>query len=215
MGVVESDDTSRRFMAAVVGGTPGLTNPWTCASGKEALGFLRRRPPEVVVVSLFLKDMTGTEFIVQARTLCPEGLFLLVLPDSQPNLLFEALESGASGYLVKPCGPDELIKAIWTVCNGGAVVSGPVAKTVVDYFRARGSVLRLLTERERQVLKCLSSGLPLDGIAAELGIDRETVRSHVRNVLSKLQAHSAVEATALYLNPKLPKPESDRLLPGF
>ncbi len=202
-------------MAAVIGGTPGLANAWSCTSGKEALGFLRRRPTEVVVASLFLKDMTGTDFVLQARACSPEGLFLLVLPDAQPNLLFEALEAGASGYLTRPCGPDELIRAIWTVCNGGGVVSSAAARNLVDYFRARGAVLRLLTDRERQVLKLLASGLPLDSIATELGIDRETVRSHVRNVLSKLQAHSTVEAIALYLNPKLPRPESDRMLPGF
>jgi DNA-binding NarL/FixJ family response regulator len=201
---VESDDTNRRFMAAVVAGTPGLSNPWACATGRDALSSLGRCPAEVVLASLFLRDMTGGDFILQARRLRPGSLFVLLVPEAQPHLLMQALETGAGGYLSKPCGADELIKAVWTVRQGGAVISNVIAKTVVDYFGARGSVLTRLTDRERQVLNCLSSGLSHAEISVQFGIDRETVRSHVRNVLTKLDAHSTVEAIALYLNPKLP-----------
>jgi len=191
-------------MAAVVAGTPGLSNPWGCATGKEALAYLGRCPAEVVLASLFLQDMAGSDFLLQARRIRPRSLFLLLVPDGQPHLFLQALETGASGYLSKPCGADELVKAIWTVQQGGAVIANTIAKTVVDYFRARGSVLARLTERERQVLNCLSSGLSHAAISLQLGINRETVRSHVRHVLSKLDVHSAGEAIALYLNPKLP-----------
>jgi DNA-binding NarL/FixJ family response regulator len=202
---VESDDTSRRFMAAVVAGTPGLSSSWACSTGKDGLASLGRSPAEVVLVCLFLKDMTGSDFILEARQLRPGSLFLLLVPEAQPHLLMQALETGASGYLSKPCGADDLIKAICTVHQGGAVIANAIAKTVVDYFGARGSVLTRLTERERQVLGCLSSGLSQATISRQFGIDRETVRSHVRHVLAKLDVHSTAEAIALYLNPRLPK----------
>jgi DNA-binding NarL/FixJ family response regulator len=114
----------------------------------------------------------------------------------------EALEAGASAYLPKPCGAEELVRTIRTVHQGGAVVASPVAKAILDYFRARGSVFRLLTERERQVLTCLTRGLSQKAIASELGIDKGTVRTHVRNILGKLDVHSSAEAIAFYLNPK-------------
>jgi DNA-binding NarL/FixJ family response regulator len=158
----------------------------------------------VVLASLFLRDMTGSDFILQARRSRPGTLFVLLVPDAQPHLLMQALETGAVGYLSKPCGADELIKAIWAVRQGGAVLSNVIAKTVVDFFGARGSVLTRLTDRERQILNCLSLGLSQAEISVQFGINRETVRSHVRHVLGKLNAHSAVEALALYLNPKLP-----------
>ena len=199
-------------MVAIFGGTPGLHNAWACPTAKEALAGFARRVPDVVLVSLFLNDVTGTDFIVQARSLWPDTWFLLLVPEGQPSLYIEALESGACAYLAKPCSPDDLIRAIWTVQHGGAVVTSRVAKTVVDYFRARGSVLKLLTERERKVLTCLSDGLSQADIAVELGIDPVTVRTHVRNLLSKLDVHSTAQAVALYLNPKLPSPKKNGLI---
>jgi len=99
------------------------------------------------------------------------------------------------------------VRAIWTVHQGGAVVASPVAKAIVDYFRERGSVLHQLTDREQQVLICMSRGLCQQTIATELGVDKATIRTHVRNILSKLGAHSSAEAIAFYLNPKTAPPD--------
>jgi len=148
--------------------------------------------------------MTGIDFIQRTLTHWPRVSFVLLIPENHPHLLVEALESGACAYLSRPCSADELLRTIWTVHQGGAVVSSPVAKAVVDYFSARGSVIRLLTERERQVLICLSRGLCRQAIGTELGIDKATVRTHIRNILGKLQVNSSAEAIAFYLNPKVP-----------
>ena len=202
--VVESDDQSRQFMSAVIGGTPGLRATCVCATGKDALWYFAQHHPGLFLVSLFLRDMPGTELIQRTLSLWPGASPILMIPGNHPRLLVEALEAGACAYLPKPCAADELVRAIWTVHQGGAVVSSPVAKAIVDYFRARGSVIHRLTERESQVLTCLSRGLAQQAIAAELGIDKATVRTHVRNILGKLYAHSTAEAIALYLNPQAP-----------
>jgi len=204
VGVVESDDQSRQFMSAVIGGTPGLRLACACATGRDAQLSFARSQPSVLLISLFLRDMTGIELIQRAQALWPRVPSILLIPENHPHLLVEALESGACAYLPKPCPPDELVRTIWTVHQGGAVVSSPVAKAVVDYFCARGSVIRLLTERERQVLICLSRGLCREAIATDLGIDKATVRTHIRNILGKLQVRSSAEAIAFYLNPKVP-----------
>ncbi len=204
VGVVESDDQGRQFMSAVIGGTPGLHVACACSTGRDALWAFSQKRPGLFLVSLFLPDMTGIDFIQRTRALWPGVAPILLIPENHPRLLVEALEAGACAYLPKPCAADELLRTIWTVHEGGAVVSSPVAKAVVDYFRARGAVFRLLTERERQVLTCLSRGLSQQAIAAELGIDKATVRTHVRNILGKLRAHSSAEAIAFYLNPKVP-----------
>jgi DNA-binding NarL/FixJ family response regulator len=213
VGIVESDEAPRQYLTAVIGGTQGLATLWSRSNGKQALGSMQARCPDVVLVSLFLHDMTGIDFILQARRLQPRVSYLLLLPDDQPNLFVEALEAGACAYLPKLCGADELVRAIWTVHQGGAVVSSFVAKAVVDYFRARGSVIHKLTEREREVLTCLSRGLSQASIAIDLGIDPATVRTHVRNMLSKLDAHSTAEAIALYLNPVIPPKPNTGLPP--
>ena len=205
IGIVESDDQSRQFMSAVIGGTPGLRVSCACSTGRDALwAFAQNQRPNLFVLSLFLKDMTGTELIQRTRVLWPDLVSILLIPQNSPRLLIEALESGASAYLPKPCGAEDLLRAISTVHDGGAVISSHVAKGIVDYFRARGLVFRLLTERERQVLTCMSRGFSQHEIATELGIDKATVRTHVKNILGKLGAHSSAEAIAFYLNPKAP-----------
>ena len=204
VGIVESDDQCRQFMSAVIGGTPGLRPTCACSTGRDALWYFAQNHPSLYLVSLFLRDMPGTELIQRTRALWPGATPILLIPDNQPRLLVEALEAGASAYLRKPCAADELVRAILTVHQGGAVVSSPVAKVILDYFRARGSVIQRLTDRESQVLACMARGLSRQTIAAELGIDKATVRTHVRNILGKLDAHSSTEAVAFYLNPKDP-----------
>lgn len=206
IGVVESDDQSRQFMSAVIDGTPGLRVSFACSTGRDALWSFGRSQPSLFLVSLFLRDITGTELIQRIRGVWPGVLPILLIPENSPRLFMEALEAGASAYLLKPCSAEELVRTIRTVHEGGAVLSSPVAKALVDYFRARGLVFRLLTERERQVLKCMSRGFSKQVIATELGIDKATVRTHIKNILNKLDVHSSAEAIALYLNPKAPAP---------
>jgi DNA-binding NarL/FixJ family response regulator len=202
VGIVESDDQIRQFMSAVIGGTPGLRVACICSTGRDALWSFARNRPRSFLVSLFLRDMTGTDLIQRMRALWPGVSPILLIPENYPRLLIEALEAGAAAYLPKPCSAEELLRTIRTVHQGGAVVSSGVAKTILDYFRARGLVSRLLTERQRQVLTCMSRGFSQKAIATDLGIERATVRTHVRNILSKLHAHSSTEAIALYLNPR-------------
>lgn len=202
VGIVESDDQCRQFMSAVIGGTPGLRVACACSAGRDALWSFAQNRPGLFLVSLFLRDMTGTDFIRRTRELWPGVSPILLIPENCPHLLIEALEAGAGAYLPKPCSAEELVRTIRTVHQGGAVVSSDVAKAILDYFRARGSVFRLLTERERQVLTCMSRGFSQQAIATDLGIDKATVRTHVRNILGKLNAHSSAEAIAFYLNPK-------------
>ena len=210
VGVVETDERFRQYLMAIIGGTAGLHNCWACADGKTALSHFAERPPNVALVSLFLRDVAGTELIDRARELFPDTSFLMLLPEAHPNLFFEALETGACAYLDKGCSPNELIGAIRTVSEGGAVVSDTMAKIVVGFFGARGSVLKRLTERERHVLMCLCNGFSRLETAVQLGIDPETVRTHVRNLLMRLQAHSSAEAVAMYLNPCVPAAERKR-----
>jgi DNA-binding NarL/FixJ family response regulator len=204
VGIVESDDQCRQFKSAVIGGTPGLRVACACSTGRDALCSFAQNQPGLFLVSLFLPDMPGTELIRRTRALWPSASPILLIPENHPRLVVEALEAGACAYLPKPCAANELVQAIWTVHQGGAAVSCSVAKAIVYYFRARGSVMQRLTVRERQVLTCMSQGLSQQAMAADLGIDKATVRTHVRNILAKLDAHSSAEAIAFYLNPKVP-----------
>ena len=202
VGIVETDGEFRRYLVAVIEGTPGLTITDACPSGKAALSCFDHHPPEVLLVDLFLADMSGSELIWQARRRWPKAASVLMISEQHRGQYFEALESTASGYLSKPCPPEELLRAIWTVRQGGAVLPAFLAKTVTDYFRARGAVIRQLTHRERQVLECLSCGLSQREAALELGVAPATVQTHVRSLRARLCARSTAEVLSTYFNPK-------------
>ncbi len=206
VGIVETDDRRRLYESALINGSPGMHTLWSCATGKEGLESFFRHCPRVVVVSLFLSDMPGTDFIKQVRLTWPQALPILLIPENQSRRAVEALEAGACAYLPMPCPADDLIRGIRTVHAGGAILEQPVAKTIVEHYRARGSILDRLTERERQVLICLSDGFSQDEVVEKLGISKETLRTHVRNVLGKLGARSSMQAVAFYLNAKMPAP---------
>jgi DNA-binding NarL/FixJ family response regulator len=210
VGIVETDEKRRQYKAALVSSSPGMHTLWSCATAKEGLESFFRHCPRVAVVSLFLSDMPGTELIRQMRLKWPQALPILLIPENQSRRAVEALEAGACGYLPSPCPADELIRGIRTVHAGGAILERPVVKTIVEHFRARGSVISRLTEREREVLICFSDGLSQPEVVAKFGISKETLHTHVRNVLGKLGARSTMQAVAFYLNPKTPAPTDAR-----
>ena len=159
IGIVESDDSSRHYLAAVIGGTPGLRLLSSCATAKDAFVAFSHHRPRVLLVSLFLRDTAGTQFIRSSVTLWPNVQSILLIPNQCSSFLVEALEAGARAYLPKPCAADELVRAIRTVVEGGAVVSSTVARLIVDYFRARGNIINPHTDRETHVQTIQSAGL--------------------------------------------------------
>ena len=201
VGIVDSNERSRRYELALITGSPGMRVVWSCETARAAHACLDRHLPAIVVVALFLGDEPGTELIQELRERWPTVLPLLLIPDEQLWRAVEALEAGACGYLPSRCPAAELIGAIRTVYDGGAILGQPMAKSVVDYFRARGEVLKRLTQREREVLRCLCEGLSQMEIVARFGLSKETVRTHVRHLLEKLDVHSTTGAIAAYLNP--------------
>ena len=199
---METDEKFRHYLTAIVEGTPGLAMAAACATGKEALARFEHRPPEVMVAGLFLGDMSGTDLVWQARQRWPGMASLLLISEEHHRHYFEVLEAGASGCLSKPCLAEELVRAIWAVSQGGAVLCPSLAKAVTDYFRARGAVVRQLTHRQRQVLQCLARGLSEQKAALELGVSRATIQAHARSLRAKLNAHSVTEIVSAYFNPK-------------
>ena len=154
--------------------------------------------PDVVVMDLNIPGQDGVESI---RLLIDEGLKIpviaLTMSDSEEDMA-AALRAGARGYLLKSMEPGEVIEAILRAARGEVVVAPAMTAKLVRLLDgksdAAGSLMDQLTPREREILDCLTRGKSNKAIAQELGISIDTVKLHVRNVLTKLNLSSRVEA---------------------
>lgn len=120
---------------------------------------------------------------------------LTAVEDSE--VVFQALESGAVGYLLKTAQPGELREAMLEARSGGSPMTGSIARKVIEYFRQkekRRHLLELLTARESQVIQLLAEGRIYKEIAGQLKVSPETIRAHIRNIYRKLQVNSRRQA---------------------
>jgi DNA-binding NarL/FixJ family response regulator len=125
--------------------------------------------------------------------------------------VFESLAAGATGYLLKRTAPAELLEAIRDVHSGGAPMSSPIARKVVQSFRRAAPAGKVagLSPREHEILGWLAEGFLIKEIADRLGIGFDTVRTHIRRLYEKLQVHSRGQAVAMFLRPISPPKQAE------
>ena len=164
---------------------------------ETAQAMVRRRRPTVAVVDINLPGQSGIEL---TRALLAEeeelGVLLYTGIDDQ-EVLTEALDCGALGFALKAGPPEELLTAIRTVAAGETYVDQRLRPLLLARFTTER--LGVLSPREREVLDHLAKGMTGEEVAVRLGLSPETVRTHVRNAMDKLEAHTRVHAVAIAL----------------
>lgn len=197
--VVEDDAHTRQYITEVLRreGSYTVTGVASLQQGFEALG---REQPDVMLVDLGLPDGSGLDLIRGARNLSVDILTLVITVFGDEKSVIGAIEAGARGYLLKSEAPDDLRESVRQVLAGGAPISPGIASYLLQRFQERGSssVDRedgpALTARELEVLELIVKGLPLQEVAAVLGVSRNTVASHVKGIYLKLEVNSRGEA---------------------
>lgn len=171
-------------------------------NGTEALAEAKRLSPDVILLDLHMKGMSGFDTLKALRN---EGvaarILVLTVSDARSDI-YAMLDAGADGYLLKDSEPELLLQQIIDGAGGQNVYSAIVR----DYLATRGysaNPFKTLTERELDVLQEVARGLSNKEIAAALHISEETVKVHIRNFLRKLDVRSRVAATVLWLENKL------------
>jgi DNA-binding NarL/FixJ family response regulator len=144
---------------------------------------------------------TGIDCVRELKPLMPSTNFMMCTVYEEDEKIFEALNAGASGYILKKTAPGKLLEAIRELYQGGAPMSSQIARKVVAAFQNNttipgtgGNDLATLSNREKEILELLSRGLMYKEIAAALFISQETVRKHVYHVYEKLHVSNRVEA---------------------
>jgi len=168
-----------------------------CASGDAAVTMADKRRPDVVLMDVRMRGMDGFEATRRITATHPDMAVILYTAHAERGLLAEGLDCGARGYVLKDAPPDDIVRAVKRVAEGGAYVDPTLASELVSPKATER--IPALSTREREILGLLANGHSNPEIAARLFISPETVRTHVRNAMSKLEADTRTQAVALAL----------------
>jgi two-component system nitrate/nitrite response regulator NarL len=170
----------------------------------EGLRELLQRDPDLLIMDLRMKPLDGLSMLEEIRKEgCPTPAVILTMSDSEADLA-SAIRAGVRGYLLKDMAPEEVVDAIRRVAAGELVVAPTMTIKMIEMLRGDQpedepkNSLKLLTEREREILQLLSRGESNKAIAQTLSISYDTVKQHVRHILTKLNLSSRVKAAVLF-----------------
>ncbi|MDB6027414.1 MAG: two component transcriptional regulator, LuxR family [Verrucomicrobiales bacterium] len=201
VAIVEDDSGIRDGMHAWIKGTAGFRCTGAYPNAEMALKFIPCDWPDVVLMDINLPRMSGIDCVTRLKELKPElhVIMLTVYVDSEK--IFQSLQAGASGYLIKQTPPAEILEAITDIQRGGAPMSHMIALKVVQYFQRRKAPNETdeLSKRETEILTLLAQGRQNKEIAESLSLSVLTVRSYIKNIYEKLHVRSRTEAVVKFL----------------
>jgi DNA-binding NarL/FixJ family response regulator len=191
---VDDHPIVREGLASIIALRPEMEMAGAAESGAEALELFRAIAPDVTLVDLRLKDMSGHELTRQILSFAPNARIIILTSFEGDADIERALAAGARGYVVKGIVRDELLDAIRAVHAGKRHIPGPLAEKVAEHLGSEK-----LSERELQVLAEIAAGRRNKEIGAALCIAEDTVKMHVKNILEKLEVNDRTEAVTVAL----------------
>ncbi len=197
VAIVEDNDQFRKALETIITHGKDTTLAGSYTSAEKALGGLEQSPPDVAIIDVSLPGMRGPELIVRLKNKIHQTQFMVCTIHDDNDTIFEALKSGASGYILKdPVTAEEILRAIRDLYNGGSPMSPFIARKVIGSFQKPmiNDVNSLLSLREKEVLELVAQGLLYKEIALRLTISTETVKKHLKNIYNKLHVQNKVEA---------------------
>jgi DNA-binding NarL/FixJ family response regulator len=206
ISVVVADDQElvRTGFRVILNSEPDIEVVGEAADGREAIETAKQLGPDVVLMDIrmpVLDGLAATRRIVTGPDSRPRVLILTTF--DLDEYVYEALRSGASGFMLKDNPADQLITAIRVVSEGEALLAPQITRRLISEFTrsrpstARPELLQILTDRETEVLKLVAHGLSNSEIAGELYVAETTVRTHVGHLLTKLELRDRVQAVVL------------------
>lgn len=204
VALVDDHNLCRSGLTELLAHRYGMTVVGATGDAAELIRLLREHQPDLLVMDLRMEPVDGFTMFDRIRK---EGLttpvVILTMSDAEADLS-KALRAGARGYLLKDMAPEDIADAIRRVAAGEMVVAPAMTIKMLDILQngqqghASKDSLELLTEREREILQLLARGESNKAIALTLGISNDTVKQHVRHILTKLNLTSRVEAAVLF-----------------
>ncbi|MFH1941479.1 MAG: response regulator transcription factor [bacterium] len=211
--VLVADDHTivRKGLCALLNSEPNIEVVGEAEDGREAVERIGKIKPDVVLMDISMPSLNGFEATRQIRKGHPGIRILVLTMHTNEEYIFEILQAGASGYVLKKSAPSDLVSAINAVYQGSAFLSPPVAEKVIE--RLKGMTVDnetkkvKLTEREREVLQLIAEGCTNKEIAKRLFISVKTVESHRTHLMEKLDIHHASGLTKYAIQKRIIQPD--------
>jgi DNA-binding NarL/FixJ family response regulator len=201
VSIVEDDAPARGILTELVRATNGFKCVGAHKNAETALTALPQEKPSVVLMDINLPGMSGIECVRRLKPQMMDTQFVMLTVYEDPDHIFKALSSGASGYLLKRTPRAELLTAIKDVHVGGSPMTSNIARKIVQSFQQFSlspTEPNSLSPRELEVLELLARGYLYKEIANSLCISVPTVNSHIRRIYEKLHVRSRSQAVAKY-----------------
>ena len=202
--VVDDHPVVRHGLVSMLGYEKDLQVVGEAATGQDAVRVILEQKPDVTLLDLRLPGFSGVEVMKQVRAQLPHTRFLVLTTYDTDEYIVPALSAGAQGYLLKDTSPDELVRAIHSIAQGGAALEAGVAARFLENVSGQKNSGEL-SERELEVVRLLVSGASNKAIAAQLTLSENTIKSHLSHIFDKLNVQSRAEAVAVALQRGLVK----------
>ena len=200
--LVEDNDADRKAVARSLGRSAGIDCDCQCRSAEELISAIERNDaPDVILLDVQLPGSDGISALPKIVSLAPASKVMVLTAFDDSEKIYNAICAGASGYLLKSAGSEEIVEAINEVLNGGAPMTPSLAVRVLQQFSdlltpSKSSGNYKLTHREVDILRLMADGLIKKEIADQLDISQHTVNTHIRSIYDKLQVNTNTAAVA-------------------
>jgi DNA-binding NarL/FixJ family response regulator len=197
VAIVEDIDSIREGVAKYINAVADMAVIATFSNGEEAVYAIQEKQPDIVIMDINLPGINGIETIKRLKEKCADTQFMVFTIYENDEKVFDALNAGASSYILKKTEPDKIVAAIRELHEGGSPMSASIARKLVQIFQKKTTVssdAALLSKREMQILELLSKGFLYKEIADQVGITFGTVRQHIYRIYDKLHVHNKTEA---------------------
>ncbi|MFH1479984.1 MAG: response regulator transcription factor [Pseudomonadota bacterium] len=198
--LVDDHRITREGISSMLNKQPEMEVVGGAENGREALKLARKHSPDIVIMDITMPDLNGIDathmMLKEFRDIKVIGFSMY----SDKRFVRGMLNAGASGYILKDYGFDELVRAIHSVAKGHTYLSPEVASLIVEDLRDKNSNegasgISILTLREREILQLISEGMSTREIASHLNVSVKTVETHMRRIMEKLGVSSTAELT--------------------
>lgn len=197
--IVDDHDMVRRGLYSYLVTEEAFEILGEASSGNEAVGKARKTNPDVILMDLVMENGNGIEATKEIISFLPDCKIIILTSFYDDKQVFPAIQAGAFSYLLKTASAEEISSTIHKAVHGESVIESKVAQKMMTRFRHSGSLHDDLTKRELEVLILIGEGKTNQEIADELFVGLKTVKTHVSNILGKLEVSDRTQA-AIYAN---------------